>query len=475
MQKQIKKLIGVVSLAFLCGLATAQEAQKQSPPPGTAPKAFKLPAMEKFSLPNGLQVTMVQFGSIPKVTIDAVVRAGNGNETESQTWLADLTGELVKEGTKSRSSEQVAQEAASMGGAIAVNVGPDTSSVQADVLSEFAPKIAELIGDVLQHPLLPDSEVARLKQDQLRQLSVQKSQPNTMAQEQFYKVLYPNHPYGHLLSSESIINSFTGELAKKFYDENFGAARTHIYVAGKFDSAAVKAAITRTFSGWKRGPDPLVNVPKPSARPELDVVDRPGAAQSTLYLGLPTIDPSQADFIPLTVMNTLLGGSFGSRITSNIREAKGYTYSPYSQLSVRYRDAFWAQVADVTTNVTGPSIKEILYEIDRLQKELPSAKELDGIKNYLAGVFVLQNSSRGGIIGRLQYSDLHQLGDKYLETYVQNVYAVTPEQVQQMASKYIDADKLTMVVVGDKAKIADQIAAYQKGGGSSGSGNGIVK
>jgi zinc protease len=466
--KNLKKtFIAIAFLTMACVLASAQTAEKQTPPAGSAPKPFKLPKIEKFTLPNGLQVTLVPFGSIPKVLIDVTVRSGNLNESASQVWLADFTGELMKEGTTSRSSEQVAQQAAAMGGTVGVNVGPDTTQISGDVLSEFAPKMAELLGDVVQHPLLPGSEVARLKQDFQRQLSVQKSQPQTLARERFYQALYPSHPYGRILSTDSTINSFTAEMAKKFYDDNFGAARTHIYVAGKFDPVAVKAAITQSFSSWKRGADPLIEVPTTAAKHELDVVDRPGAAQSTVYVGLPTIDPSNPDFIRLQVMNTLLGGSFGSRITANIREQKGYTYSPSSQISVRYRDAFWAEVADVTTGVTGPSIKEILYEIDRLQKSPPSDAELNGIKNYLGGIFVIQNSSRGGLIGRLQYSDLHQLGDDYLETYVQKVFAVSPEQVQQVASKYILSDKLTIVLVGDKAKIADQITAYQSAAGGN--------
>lgn len=459
-----KTFIAIAFLTMVCVWSFAQSAEKQTPPAGGAPKAFKLPKVEKFTLPNGLQVTLVPFGSIPKVMVDVTVRAGNLNESAQQVWLADFTGELLKEGTTSRSSEQVAQQAAGMGGAVSVNVGPDVTQISGDVLSEFAPQMAKLLADVVQHPLLPESEVARLKQDFQRQLSVQKSQPQTLARERFYQALYPDHPYGRILSSESIINSFTAEAAKRFYDDNFGAARTHIYVAGKFDPAAMKSAITQSFSSWKRGAEPLIQVPTTAAKHELDVVDRPGAAQSTVYVGLPTIDPSNSDFIQLQVMNTLLGGSFGSRITANIREQKGYTYSPSSQLSVRYRDAFWAEVADVTTAVTGPSIKEILYEIDRLQKAAPADAELNGVKNYLGGIFVIQNSSRAGLIGRLQYSDLHKLGDDYLETYVQKVFAVTPEQVQQMASKYILSDKLTIVLVGDKAKIADQIAAYEKSG-----------
>ena len=461
--KNLKKtFIAIAFLTMVSAWSFAQSAEKQTPPAGSAPKAFKLPKVEKFTLPNGLQVTLVPFGSIPKVMIDVTVRAGNLNESAQQIWLADFTGELLKEGTTSRTSEQVAQQAAGMGGAVSVNVGPDVTQISGDVLSEFAPQMAKLLADVVQHPLLPESEVSRLKQDFQRQLSVQKSQPQTLARERFYQALYPDHPYGRILSSDSIINSFTADAAKKFYDDNFGAARTHIYVAGKFDPAAVKSAITQSFSSWKRGAEPLIQVPTTAAKHELDVVDRPGAAQSTVYVGLPTIDPSNSDFIQLQVMNTLLGGSFGSRITANIREQKGYTYSPNSQLSVRYRDAFWAEVADVTTAVTGPSIKEILYEIDRLQKTAPADAELNGVKNYLGGIFVIQNSSRVGLIGRLQYSDLHKLGDDYLETYVQKVFAVTPEQVQQMASKYILSDKLTIVLVGDKAKIADQIAPYEK-------------
>jgi zinc protease len=445
-------------------LASAQNpaSSKQSPPAGGPPRPFHLPPVETFSLANGMKVTMVQYGSIPKVAINIAVRAGNLNESPSQVWLADLTGQLMKEGTTSRTSEQVAQAAASMGSSIDINVGPDITNISADVLSEFGPQMAALLADVLEHPLLPASELPRLKQDALRRLSIQKSQPGSIAREQFLKALYPDHPYGRLFPSEATINAFDVQQVQKFYEDNFGAARSHIYVAGKFDAGAVKTAITQAFPQWKRGSEPSINIPKPVAKHELDVIDRPGAAQSTLYIGLPTIDPSNADFVSLQVMNSLLGGSFASRITSNIREQKGYTYSPNSQISPRYRDAYWAEVADVTTAVTGPSMKEILYEIDRLQNAPPSDPELDGIKNYLAGVFVLRNSSRDGLITQLQFVDLHQLGEKYLETYVQKVYAVTPQQVTDISRKYILADKLTMVVVGDKSQISTQISPYEK-------------
>lgn len=444
----------------------APSAQKQTPPAGSAPKPFHVPQQETFSLPNRLEVTMAPYGSIPKVTIEVSIRAGNLNEAENQVWLSDLTAALMKEGTTSRSAEQVAQEAASMGGSVDVSAGPDVTSVDADVLSEYGPRMAALLADVAMHPALPGSELDRLKKDKLRSLSIAKSQPQPIARERFMKALYPNHPYGRIFPTEEMINGYSIEDVQNFYKNNFGAARTHVYVAGKFDPVAMRKAITQAFTSWQHGPDALIDLPKPVTKRELVLVDRPGAVQSTLFIGLPTINPSNSDYLPLLVMNAILGGSFGSRITSNIREQKGYTYSPFSQVSARYRDAYWVQVADVTAKFTGASIKEILYEIDRLQKAPPSDEELQGIKNYLAGIFVLRNSTRQGLIGQLEYVDLQKLGDDYLDTYVQKVYAVSPQEVQQMAQKYVDTQKLTMVVVGDKQTVAEQLTPYESAGGN---------
>src|SRR5262249_15789913 len=224
------------------------------------------------------------------------------------------------------------------------------------------------------------------------------------------------------------------------------------------DSAARKA-----FGDWKKGTPAVVNVPKPNTTRAFEVVDRPGAVQSTIYVGMPVVDPSSPDYIPLAVTNSLLGGSFGSRITSNIREQKGYPYSPFSQVSTRYRNAYWAEIADVTTNVTGPSLKEIFGEIERLQKEPPSAAELKGITTYLSGTFVLQNSTRPGIVAQLEFVDLHGLPGDWLNRYTAAVNAVTPADVQRMTQKYILPEKATIVVVGDQKVIGEQIAPYRKG------------
>ena len=451
-------IVCVMVAGLLVGPLQAQ--QKERPPVGGTPKPFTLPQKQTFTLKNGMQVTLVPYGAVPKVTVAAAIRAGSLNEGAGQVWLANITGVMLKEGTASRTAEQLAEEAARMGGSIGVGVGADQTTISGDVLSEFGPDLVGLIADVIEHPLLPASELPRLKKDRLRQLSVSKTQSGSIANERFRGLLYPNHPYGRVFPTEEMINRYTIEDVQKFYKDNFGAARTHLYVAGRFDVAQMKKAITQAFDGWTSGSAPLENIPKPVATRAINLIDRPGAAQSTIYLGLPVVAPGHPDYIGLLVTNSLLGGSFASRITANIREAKGYTYSPSSSLSARYRDAYWVEVADVTTAVTGPSLKEIFYEIDRLQKEPPTEEELQGIKNYLAGVFVLNNSSRQGVINQLAFVDLHGLDDKYLTTFVQKVFSVTPKDVQRIAQSYLMGDKMTLVVVGDKAKIADQVSAF---------------
>lgn len=445
--------------------ASGQAAQKASafpaepPKPGT-PRDFRVPEPKRFTLDNGLQVSLVQWGTMPKVRVTLTVRAGNAYEAADEVWLSDLTGDLMREGTATRTAAEISEAAARMGGSLTVAVGPDTTTIYGDVLSEYGPEFAGLAADVLRNPRFPESELPRLKANLLRNLAVALSQPQQIALEKFRTVLYGEHPHGRVFPTEDMIKGYTLAQVREFYQAHFGAVRTRLYVVGRFDSAAVEKVIREAFAGWDKGTPPKPEPAKPTSARAIHLVDRPGAPQSTLLLGVPTIDPPHADFIPLMVTNTLLGGAFSSRITRNIREDKGYTYSPGSSLSVRFRDAYWVEQADVTTNVTGPSIKEILAEIDRLQAEPPGAEELRGIQNYLAGVYVLQNSSRAGITGQLDYMDLHGLPPTYVSTYVKRIYDVTPQQVSEVARKYIADENATIVVVGDRKVIEEQLKPF---------------
>jgi zinc protease len=460
MNTTIKKLCLLAIAGITLGISPAL-AQKQAPPEGGPPKAFTVPANETYSLPNGMKITLVPYGNIPKTAISLVVEAGEINEGTSRTGVSGLTTDLMKEGTEKLTAQQVAEAAARMGSTLEIHAGQDQTKLGIDVLQEFAPDAVKLLADVAQHPRLPQSEIDRLKNDALRQIALQNSQPQTIALVRFRKILYGDHPYATVVPTEADIKKLTLQDVKDFYSGNFGAQRAHLYVAGKFDSDAVKKAISESFSGWSKGPARMENVPLMKPQRVLDVTDRPGAPQSTLIVGLPVPPATSPDTVSLIVTNSLLGGSFNSRITANIREAKGYTYSPRSELSRRYHDGYWAETADVTTQFTGPSLKEIFSEVTRMQKEPATELELKGIQNYLSGIFVIQNSNRSALIGQLQNVDFQGLGENYLKTFVAKVNAVTPGIVQKMTQEYIKPQEMTIVIVGDKAKIADQLTEFQ--------------
>lgn len=448
---------------LLTALATASPAlaQRELPPPVGPAKDFKVPATRSFTLPNGLGVTLVPFGTVPKATIRLSVRTGGIDEPADRRGVTGLHGAYLNEGTATRSAADLAREFAGMGGSLDVAPGSDVTFLQAEVLGERAADAVRLVGDVIRNPAFPASELARLKADRVRELTIQLSQPQTLADERFEQLIWGDHPYGRLLPTEEQVRRLTVEDVRGYHAANVGARRSHLYVAGVFDAAQVERAVREAFGSWAAGPAPTALPAQAMTGRRVETIARPGAPQSTLYLGLPVADPSSPDWVPLGVANALLGGSFASRITSNIREQKGYTYSPYSMLVARKGTAYWTEVADVTTDVTGASLTEIVGEIERLRREPPPADELRGIQLNQLGIFTLRNSSRAGIIGQLQFVRLHGLGDQWLRDYTRNTMAVTPGDVQRMAQRYLDPAKMALVVVGDVDKVEPQLAPFR--------------
>lgn len=436
------------------------EAQKETPPPGGDPAEFKLPARETTALDNGLTATLVPYGVIPKVHVSVIVKTGNIHEGPNEIWLADLTGDLMGEGTTSMDARTLARKVAAMGGEVNISTGPNTLTLSGSVLSEYGADLVRVLADIAMSPLFPESEIDRLKNDLKRQLTVQKSVPQSQAFEEFRALIYKDHPYGRVFPTAEMIDSYTLDQVKSFYQENVGARRTVVYAVGKFDENAVNTAIRESLGTWREGPEVDYPQADPVTTNEVSIIDRAGAPQTTIMLGLPTIDPSHPDYTALSVANSLLGGSFGSRITSNIREDKGYTYSPRSVINTGYRSAVWYEQADVTSEHTGAALQEIAKEIKRLQDEAPTEEELKGIQNYEAGVFVLQNSTPQGIIAQLNFIDFHGLGEDYLTNRVKNIHAVTPEEIQRLAREYFRYDDMTLVLVGDKKQLEQQMKAH---------------
>jgi zinc protease len=465
----------LISAAVLLAQQPGPAGRRTPPPPKSGkpmepvpangkPKPFAVPPRDTLRLPNGLQASLVQYGTAPLVSISVVVQAGNLNEAPDQDALADLLAALMKEGAKGKSARQMAEEAAAMGGSLNVNAGADQTFAGISVLGEFAPQALQMLADVVQSPDLPASELERLRRDMIRNATMAKARPAMLAEEALAKTLYPaDHPYSRgVIPDEATLKRFTLDDVKKFHASQFGAARTRIYVVGRFDKAQVKSTIEKAFGGWRKGPDPVRNPPKMTAKKQVVFVDRPNSEQAVVRFAVPVpVEPGDKDAIPLEVLDNLLGGSFISRITQNIREEKGYTYSPFSSIRTNYKAAAWVHSSELQNKFAAPGVKEILKEINKVRAEAPPVDELERIKNDTAGTFVLRNASNGGVMGQLQFVDSHGLTDDYLRTYVDKVRAVTREDIQRLAETYLNPSKMAVIVVGEKTKVQEAVDALQ--------------
>ena len=446
-------LAAVLSIAVCAQTAAARES---APPVGT-PRPFALPAKQEFSLANGLAVTLVPFATVPKATLLVTVRTGNVADG-SKTGLADLVAGLMKEGAGTRDTAGVARLAAEMGGGVGIGAGPDQMTVSLDVLAEHLPGGLALLADVVRRPRLPAAELPRLKADLKRQIAVERSQPQGIAGEAYAKLLWGDSVYGRGTPSDAVVDSMTIEDVRHFVKTEFGAARTHIFIAGRFDTALVEHTVRRLFGDWSAGPPPRHETVTGSRARVVRLIDRPGAAQSTVILGLPVRMPGSPGFMRLSMANALLGGSgLLSRLDQNLREEKGYTYGASSHISPNAGGAAWTLATDVNAPDTAKAIAEIYRELARLRTEPPPAAELLRIRNFRAGNFVLGASSRGGLLGQLAFLDLHGLPDSWLTNYVQRLGEVTPESLRDAAAESLDPAAMTLVVVGDLAKIRQSL------------------
>ncbi len=457
-------LAAAVAMVTLSGanlLLTPAAMALEAPPPLSAPHPFELPSKVDYELANGLTVTLVPFSTIPKATI--LIDANTGYVADQDpAGLSALVAELLKEGAGSHTGQQLASLFADMGGALSVTANLNDLTFETSILSERIPRALGLMADVLRRPTLPADALPRLKKDLTRTIAIQRAQAGSIASEAFARILWGPGPFGHDYPSDSEIAALTHEQVRHYLLHRLGARRTHIYIAGQFDQSAVENALRIHFGTWSAGSPPEVNVPHSMGTRTITLIDRPGAAQSTILMGLPVTDVTHEHFTDLSVANSLLGGSLLSRLNQNLREAKGYTYGANSQLTPYHGLSTWTISSDVNTPDTAAALHEIFIEMSRLTSELSASEELQRIKNYRAGHFVLSASSRTSLLGQLQFIDQHQLPDDWLTHYVVRTNAVTPTQVLDAAHAAWSPETMTLVIVGDLAKIRAPLQALQE-------------
>ncbi|HXM41203.1 MAG TPA: pitrilysin family protein [Bryobacteraceae bacterium] len=416
---------------------------------------FALPDPQSVRLSNGLSVTMIQWGTVPKVLVSMVLRAGRADEGRERLWLRRLLGMWMIEGTHNRGADAVAAQAATMGGSIGLSFGEDLMEVSADVLTEWGPALVELMADVLQQPLFPERESARLKRALVRKLEIQQSQARAVAHEAIRQVLYPGGSYGCIFPTSGALNSYGRTEVMDYYESCFVARRTHVCVIGRFDAAKMLDAIERNLGGWRSGTAPFVERPAESKEPVCRTIDRPGSTQSTVLIGVPVAPPGSPGRVPLELANAMLGGSFSSRITSNIREDKGYTYTCGSSLPTCCSTSFWLEVADVEPGATREAIRLILHEVDRFCQEPPTADELMRAKAYTSGALAISMSSRSGLLSCLKFDDLYHLGWRYPSTYLAQIRDADVQDVCAAAARYLRSDRMSTVIVADLKELGE--------------------
>lgn len=409
---------------------------------------------------EGVKTTLVAAGVVPVAGIRLVVHAGSAHVPAGQTWLDRFLQDYLREGTEDLEAGAFAAALAELGGHLSVSGDEHTTTLSTEVPSEHAPAATRLLISAARAPRFPAAAAERLRDDLQRTAAIASAQPGWLAHAAFRGALYAGHPYSSVLATPEEIDGLTTEAAQAWWESHAGGSNARLMVAGMFDADALLEAADTALSGWRGQPSPAVPGPQGTSSRVVHYVERPGAEQSTLQIGLRVPAPGDVDYVPLEVVNALLGGSFYSRITLNIREDKGYTYSPRSAISSRPGDAYWAETADVTTNVTGASIREILGEIERLRSEPPSREELDGIINYVSGAFVIRQATPGGILNHLEFLDLHGLDTSYSASYVERVRQVTPEEVRNLAEQYLDPARMPIVVVGDREQVEEQVAEF---------------
>jgi zinc protease len=447
---------------ILCTLLTTRVFAQATPPPPAPPRPINWPVISESKLDNGLTVVLVPLHNVPKITAVLSLMAGRGTAYKTQPGVAQLAGRVANEGTTTRTSLQIKQELRSIGGSLTVGVDNDATTLSASSLSDSAPKLLDIISDVARHPAYPKSEVVLAKTNFAQEIEEERSSPDFLAQEELDKALFGGHPYGFSVPDPAAIKNVTRDSLKTFATTYYVPNNAALVIVGDFDAATMRNEVSKAFGSWKRvslPAAPKLVLPVRDKR-QIYVIDRPGSVQSTILIGAPAPPRSSADYIPLRTTNMIYGGAFYSRLTRNIRESKGYTYSPFSSADLRRAAGAFTAGASVRNEVTGPTILEMLYELDRMRVEPVTAEELQSAKTYSIGGMELELESQNSLATRISTIYIDELSRDFLQTFREKVSALTPADVQRSAAKYFDTYRSAIVVVGDYKQIKDQIAPF---------------
>ncbi len=454
----------ILTAPFLSSAILAAEAKplpKDLPPFG-ADRPLPTPALTASKLPNGLTVWLVKRPGFPKITVVLAVRGGTASDPAGQEGIADLLADTLKEGTTTRSSRQMAEELQSVGADMSASASDDAISLSVDGLSSGTGKLIEIVADVARNASFPDAEVTLAKTNAIQGLLARESTPEFLGQKAFFKAVYGDHPYHIIAPTKEVLAGATPTLLKKEFVRRFRPEGSLLVVVGDIDPAKVSALVDKSFGSWKGTGEGIAPTPPPPpvAGGHFYGVNRPGSVQSQVIVGRPAFMVTDPDYYPLLVANTICAGSFTSRLTENIREDKGYTYSPRASIDTMQKGGLLRLRADVRNDVTGATLMEIFYEMDRMATTNPSDEEISRAKRYQSGLYLLRNQIQAAVAGTLAGNWVKGLPPEALGEFVTKVNAVTAESIRKVGQKIYPSATQTVVVVGDEATIKSEVAPF---------------
>jgi zinc protease len=428
----------------------------------TSERPVTWPRRTRARLANGLEVVLAEARSIPKFHGELYFRAGDALVADRAPCLAEMTATVVRTGTAKRASRQIEEDLRRLGADLGTSAGQDTSAISFAGLSEFAEPLLQMVNELAREASFPDAEFERERRQKLEEVKLERTSPGFLAGERLRKVLFGAHPYAQVSPSEAQVAAYQREDLQSVYREIYTPENTLLMLVGDFDPPVLLKTIEKVFADWtgkkpvaKEAPGP----PKPRGR-RVYLVHNPGSVQTQILAGCHAITRKHPDWLRLGLTNSLYGGAFNSRLVMNIREDKGYTYSPRSGLMPLREYGYFSISAAVRNDVVAASLTEIFYELDRLRSVRVPEAELADAQNYQTGVFSMGLATQEGLLSQFSTVELNELPADYLETYRDKVRGLTAEDLLATARKYLDSANMQIVVVGDRAQIEEQAGLF---------------
>ncbi len=443
----------------------AEVARTQVPPPGPL-RPFTFPKIQRLSLSNGLPVLFSRTEGLPIATFSLLMPGGGVREDPTQAGLSSLTASLIESGTAELDATGIAERLETLGARFSAGTSWEVAHVELTALVDRIEEGARLAASLVRDSVFPPSEVERIRQEQLAGILQRRAEPRGLASELISRFVFADDsPFSRPLSgTRQTVAGLQREDVIEFHRRTYTPNSAAVIAAGNLPADRVQSIAESVFGDW-RGPapgEPEIPVEQRHEGLQIILIERPGAVQSEIRLGHVGVSRQTADYFPIVVMNSILGGAFSSRLNLKLREKHGLTYGVSSSFVMRRQPGLFLISTAVQTDQTGRAVQEILSEVATVQAEKVSAAELADARQYLAGTLPLRLQTTQGVASRLAELFIYDLPDSYLEDYGEGVLGVTEDAVHQAATRYLHPDRATILVVGDAA-VAPQLEALRLG------------